>query len=92
MAVDPELLAILACPASETRPPVTLCELREDVARDLVEKYRDKFRDETPVVTQGLHCDQCDCEKKPAGVIYPIVSDIPVMLVDEALPASARKV
>ena len=30
-----------------------------------------------PVVEQGLQCVKC-------GRIYPIVSDIPVMLVDEA--------
>ncbi len=83
MAVDPELLEILACPACDSRPPVALCRLKEDVARSLVEKYRDKFRDEEPVVTEGLHCAAC-------GRVYAIVSDIPVMLVDEALPADAR--
>lgn len=83
MAVDPELLEILACPACDSRPPVALCRLKEDVARTLVEKYRDKFRDEEPVVTEGLQCAAC-------GRVYAIVSDIPVMLVDEALPADAR--
>ena len=83
MAVDPELLAILACPACEPRPPVTPCPLEPAAAARVVEKYRDKFRDEEPVVTQGLHCASC-------GRVYPIVSDIPVMLVEEALPAGAR--
>jgi uncharacterized protein YbaR (Trm112 family) len=83
MAVDPELLAILACPACETRPPVALCPLETAAAAQVVEKYRDKFRDEEPVVTNGLHCAAC-------GRVYPIVSDIPVMLVEEALPAGAR--
>lgn len=83
MAVDPELLAILACPACDSRPPVTLCRLDPKVAAEVVEKYRDKFRDEEPVVTEGLHCAAC-------GRVYAIVSDIPVMLVDEALPAGAR--
>lgn len=83
MAVDPELLAILACPACETRPAVTLCSLEAGAAAQVVEKYRDKFRDEEPVVTDGLHCAAC-------GRVYPIVSDIPVMLVEEALPAGAR--
>ena len=83
MAVDPELLAILACPACESRPPVTLCALEKGAAAQVAEKYRDKFRDEEPVVTEGLHCAAC-------GRVYPIVSDIPVMLVEEALPAGAR--
>ena len=47
----------------------------------LVDKYREKFRDEEPVVTQGLYSKQAD-------LVYPIVSDIPVMLIDEALPGS----
>jgi uncharacterized protein YbaR (Trm112 family) len=83
MAVDPELLAILACPACDSRPPVTPCPLEPSAASRVVEKYRDKFRDEEPVVTQGLHCAAC-------GRVYPIVSDIPVMLVEEALPPEAR--
>jgi uncharacterized protein YbaR (Trm112 family) len=83
MAVDPELLAILACPACDTRPSVILCSLEAGAAAQVVEKYRDKFRDEEPVVTEGLSCAAC-------GRVYPIVSDIPVMLVEEALPAGAR--
>ena len=85
MAVDPELLEILACPACDSRPPVSLCKLRESVAKELVEKYREKLKDEEPVVSEGLHCAAC-------GRVYAIVSDIPVMLVDEALPADARAV
>jgi len=48
----------------------------------LKEKYREHFRDEEPVVEQGLYCAD-------SQLVYPIVSDIPIMLVDEALPASA---
>jgi uncharacterized protein YbaR (Trm112 family) len=47
----------------------------------LVEKYREHFRDEEPVVEQGLLCDE-------SGLVYPVVSDIPIMLEDEALSAS----
>ncbi|HSB35653.1 MAG TPA: Trm112 family protein [Thermoanaerobaculia bacterium] len=83
MAVDPELLEILACPACDSRPAVTLCRLKDDVAKGLVEKYRERMKDEEPVVTEGLWCAAC-------GRVYAIVSDIPVMLVDEALPADAR--
>ena len=83
MPVDPELLAILACPACDERPPVAVCRLKDDVARTLVEKYREKLKDEEPVVAEGLQCSVC-------GRVYAIVSDIPVMLVDEALPADAK--
>jgi uncharacterized protein YbaR (Trm112 family) len=79
MAVDPELLAILVCP--KTKGPLELVELPEATRKALVEKYREKFRDEEPVVTQGLYSRQAD-------LVYPIVSDIPVMLIDEALPGS----
>ena len=82
MAVDPELLSILVCP--KTKGPLELVELTDDARRSLIEKYREKFRDEEPVVTQGLF-------SKEAGLVYPIVSDIPVMLIEEALPSSARR-
>jgi len=63
--------------------PVTLCLLKADVAKKVIEKYRESLKDEEPVVTEGLSCAAC-------GRVYPIVSDIPVMLVEEALPADAR--
>jgi hypothetical protein len=34
------------------------------------------------VVEQGLYC-------AASALVYPIVSDIPIMLIEEALPASA---
>lgn len=75
MAVDQELLEILACPlCKEEVKLVPLSEGRRGAVRD---KYREKFRGEEPVVEQGLQCVKC-------RRIYPIVSDIPVMLVDEA--------
>ena len=76
MAVDPELLAILVCP--KTKGPLELVDLDDEARRALVEKYREKFRDEEPVVTQGLL-------SRTADLVYPIVSDIPVMLIDEAV-------
>lgn len=80
MAVDPELLEILVCPKCRGRlEPV---DLPEAVRRELVDRYREHFRDETPVVEQGLFCAE-------SRLVYPIVSDIPVLLVDDALPADA---
>jgi uncharacterized protein YbaR (Trm112 family) len=80
MAVDPDLLEILVCP--KTHGELVVVALPEAVRQDLVEKYREHFQDEEPVVTEGLHCAE-------SGLVYPIVSDIPVMLIDEALPAAS---
>jgi uncharacterized protein YbaR (Trm112 family) len=75
MAVDQELLEILACPlCKEEVKVIPLSQARRASVQD---KYREKFRGEEPVVEQGLQCVKC-------RRVYPIVSDIPVMLVDEA--------
>lgn len=75
MAVDQELLEILACPLCKQE--VKLVPLSAAKATAVRDKYREKFRGEEPVVEQGLQCVKC-------GRVYPIVSDIPVMLVEEA--------
>lgn len=80
MAVDPELLEILVCPKS--RGELELVELPAEVRQALVEKYREHFRDEEPVVEQGLY-------SADSQLVYPIVSDIPIMLIEDALPASS---
>ena len=79
MAVDPELLDILRCPKSHGE--LQLVVLPENIRRNLEEKYREHFRDEEPQVEHGLL-------SADSQLIYPVVSDIPVMLIDEALPAS----
>lgn len=81
MALDRELLDLLICPACQGELEVVA--LAPDVCALLVARYREKFRDEEPVVAQGLRCQSC-------GLTYPVVSDIPVMLVDEALPAASQ--
>ena len=80
MAVDPELLEILVC--RKSKAPLELVDLPAEVRASVAEKYREHFRDEEPVVEKALYCQE-------SGLVYPIVSDIPVMLVDEALPSSA---
>lgn len=75
MTIDPKLLEILVCPVDKT--PLEVMELPNEVRARLVEKYREQFKDEDPVVEIGL--------ASPAGRVYPVVSGIPVMLVDEAL-------
>lgn len=75
MAIDPKLLEILVCPVDKT--PLELIELPAEICRRLVDHFRPQFKDEEPEIHQGL------CS--PAGRVYPIVSDIPVMLADEAL-------
>ncbi len=75
MAVDPKLLEILVCPVDKT--PLKIIELPESIRKTLIERYREQFKDEEPVVEIGL--------ASAGGRVYPVVSDIPVMLVDEAL-------
>lgn len=76
MPIDAELLEILACPICKEE--VKLVAISEARRVAIIDKFREKFRGEEPVVEQGLQCVKC-------RRIYPIVSDIPVMLVDEAL-------
>ena len=75
MAIDNELLEILACPICKEE--VKLVPLPDDRRNQVRDKYREKFRGEEPVVENGLQCVKC-------ARVYPIVSDIPVMLVEEA--------
>ena len=79
MAIDPDLLEILVCP--QTKGELELVDLPPEIRRQLVAKYQEHFREEAPVVEKGLYSPD-------SRLVYPIVSDIPIMLVDDALPAS----
>ena len=76
MPVDAKLLEILVCPVDKA--DLELIDLPEQVQARLVERYRAEFKDEEPVVDQALECSLC-------GRIYPIASEIPIMLEDHAL-------
>ncbi len=78
MAVDPQLLDLLVCPRS--KGTLQVVPLPADLCERLVARYRESLGDEEPEVSDGLWCQE-------SGLVYPIVSDVPVMLVAEALPA-----
>ncbi|HUP22406.1 MAG TPA: Trm112 family protein [Thermoanaerobaculia bacterium] len=83
MAIDPELLEILVCP--KTKGKLELVELPAATRERLIDKYREHFQDEEPVVSEGLLC-------RESQLVYPIVSDIPIMLIEDALPATELEV
>jgi len=73
------LIDILVCPKSKAG--LELVVLPDNLCASLQDKYREHFLDEEPIVERGLLC-------KESQLVYPIVSDIPILLIDEALPAS----
>ena len=79
--IDKELLEILACP--ETKEPVHLADqslIDEINAR--IERGEVKNRGDKPVekkIDGGLI-------REDGGYLYPIEDDIPIMLIDEAIP------
>ena len=79
--VDPELLSILVCP--ENKMPVALAD--EDLVRTInaaIEHKGLKNRAGEPVeekIDGGL-------VREDRAYLYPIRDDIPIMLIDEAIP------
>jgi uncharacterized protein YbaR (Trm112 family) len=79
--VDPELLSILVCP--ETKAPVRVAD--EDLVRRVnaaVEARTLKNRAGEPVenaIDGGL-------VREDGAYLYPVREDIPIMLIDEAIP------
>jgi uncharacterized protein YbaR (Trm112 family) len=59
------------------KTPLEVVELPEEIRARLIDKYREQFKGDEPVVEIGL--------ASAAGRVYPVVSGIPVMLVEEAL-------
>jgi uncharacterized protein YbaR (Trm112 family) len=79
--LDPQLLKILVCP--ETRTPLSLADdalmakLNAAIAAGRVANQGGRLL--TDILSGGLVCAD-------GGVLYPIVDDIPVLLIDERIP------
>ena len=82
--VDPELLEILACPEDKT--PVRLAEPAElDALNERIRSGSLTNRGGETVaeeVSEGLI-------REDGKYLYPVRDDIPIMLIDEALPLDA---
>jgi uncharacterized protein YbaR (Trm112 family) len=79
--IDKELLEILACP--ETKEPVHLADQALlDALNARIQKGEVKNRGGKPVekkIDGGL-------VRQDGAYLYPIEDDIPIMLIDEAIP------
>lgn len=79
--VDPELLEILVCP--ETKEPLRLADdallgrLNAAIASGTVQNRGGE--DVTEPIAEGL-------VREDGQVLYPVRSDIPVMLINESIP------
>jgi uncharacterized protein len=82
--VDPELLEILVCP--ETHLPVRLADeaLLERINGEITEgRLRTRGGETvTEPLTEAL-------VREDDALLYPVRDDIPVMLIDEAIPLGA---
>ena len=81
MAISLELLDILVCP--ETKQPVVLAE------SDLLEKLNAQIQDGTLKNRVGETVSEAidgALVREDKNCCYPIRDDIPVMLIDEAIP------
>lgn len=83
--IDADLLKILCCP--ETRQPLSLAD------GGLVQQLNERISARTLVNRAGKPVTRpCDggLLRKDGQFVYPICSGIPVLLMDEAIPLTAR--
>ncbi|MCP9465574.1 MAG: hypothetical protein NNA25_12370 [Nitrospira sp.] len=81
MPIDAELLAILCCP--ETKQPLTAAD--DSLVRRLNDQIREgkiKNRAEQ-VISDSLSGGLLRADGK---ILYPIIDDIPVLLIEEGIP------
>jgi len=81
MAISKELLDILACP--ETKQPLTFAE------PTLLARLNDRIRQGQLTNRRGTSVTEPidgGLVRKDVRYLYPIRDDIPIMLIDEAIP------
>jgi len=84
--VDQTLLEILVCP--ETKQPVHLADPR------LIERLNASIREGAVVAAGGRAVTEPLVEglvREDGAVLYPVRDEIPIMLIDEAIPLSPQR-
>jgi uncharacterized protein YbaR (Trm112 family) len=84
--IDPELLDILVCP--ETKEPV------RPARKDLLDRINEAIRKGSLTNRGGQLVEEVVDEglvRQDGEVLYPVRDDIPVMLIDEAIPLEGLK-
>jgi len=85
MTISKELLEILACP--ETKQPLVLAE------PTLLARINDRIRQGQLTNRRGTPVTEAidgGLVRQDGRYLYPIRDDIPIMLIDEAIPLAER--